>query len=149
MKPLKGVDVSEIIPNFLYLGSSSVSKDFASLDALGITHIFNLAGNAHFPDRFEYVQFHFKDSYVDLFPEVLELLAKIDELEMAGKAKVLVHCLGGVSRSPSVVIGYLMQRDKVTFSEAYERVKSKRKGIRPNKSFEAQLIAFERDILPQ
>ena len=30
----------------------------------------------------------------------------------------LVHCLAGISRSPSLVIGYLMQTQRLSFDEA-------------------------------
>ncbi|XP_017028717.1 dual specificity protein phosphatase 19 [Drosophila kikkawai] len=52
---------------------------------------------------------------------------------------VLVHCNAGVSRSASVVIGYLMQRRDMSAEDAYNLVKSWRPCIQPNAGFMRQL----------
>uniref|UniRef100_A0A1B6CCD1 Uncharacterized protein n=1 Tax=Clastoptera arizonana TaxID=38151 RepID=A0A1B6CCD1_9HEMI len=57
---------------------------------------------------------------------------------------VLVHCYFGVSRSVSVVIAYLMKKYQISFDEALERVKSRRKLVGPNKGFEDQLKLYGR-----
>lgn len=56
---------------------------------------------------------------------------------------VLVHCNAGVSRSSSVVIGYLMLREGLTFDDAYGQVKLARPSIRPNPGFYAQLQHYK------
>lgn len=48
---------------------------------------------------------------------------------------VLVHCNAGVSRSSSVVIGYLIKECHMTFEEAFRAVKFKRPSIQPNTGF--------------
>jgi protein-tyrosine phosphatase len=55
------------------------------------------------------------------------------------KGKLLIHCGEGISRSPSILIMYLM--NKYTYSEAYQFVSSKRY-IKPNIGFVKQLRAF-------
>lgn len=59
---------------------------------------------------------------------------------------VIVHCAGGVSRSATVVIGYLMARhdDALSFDQALSRVREVRPFVRPNPGFEAQLREWER-----
>lgn len=143
---IKGLDVVEIIPDFLYLGSASASKNLEGLQKCQITHIVNLAGKAYFPDRFEYLTFHFRDNNDEaLFPGVLSVFERLARLEAEhnGKVRVLVHCMGGVSRSPSFVIGYLMQRFNLSFDTALARVKAARPGARPNSNFVSQLKEFE------
>jgi protein-tyrosine phosphatase len=56
---------------------------------------------------------------------------------------VLVHCAAGVSRSPTLVIAYIMWSQKKTRKEAYEYVSSKRPIIDPNENFMNQLEMFE------
>ncbi|GAB4820258.1 hypothetical protein N2152v2_007304 [Parachlorella kessleri] len=56
---------------------------------------------------------------------------------------VLVHCLAGVSRSATVVIGYLMWKNILPFHQARRHVAAVRPWIRPNSGFEQQLLAFE------
>lgn len=56
---------------------------------------------------------------------------------------VLVHCNAGVSRSSSIVIGYLMLREELSFHDAYSQVKLARPSIRPNPGFYQQLQKYK------
>ena len=51
----------------------------------------------------------------------------------------LVNQLFQISRAPSVVIAFLILCQGLTFSEAFETVKSKRDYIKPNEGFIHQL----------
>lgn len=55
---------------------------------------------------------------------------------------VLVHCNAGVSRSASVVIGFLMSQEKMSFDEAFSTVKTARPSIQPNPGFMNQLKKY-------
>lgn len=55
---------------------------------------------------------------------------------------VLVHCNAGVSRSASVVIGFLMCQEKMSFDEAFSAVKAARPYIQPNPGFMNQLKKY-------
>ncbi len=55
---------------------------------------------------------------------------------------VLVHCNAGVSRSASVVIGFLMSQEKMSFDEAFSAVKTARPHIQPNPGFMSQLKKY-------
>lgn len=61
----------------------------------------------------------------------------------AATGGVLVHCQAGVSRSASVVIGYLMWKEQISYQEAYAAVKRCRPIIWPNDGFICQLQEFE------
>jgi predicted protein tyrosine phosphatase len=63
-------------------------------------------------------------------------------------ARVLVHCAMGISRSPSLVIYYLMRARGMTLREAYAHVKRQRPETFPNSAFMQQLIAAERAVYP-
>lgn len=58
------------------------------------------------------------------------------------KINVLVHCAGGVSRSASISIAYLMQSKRMSFQDAYLAVKKKRKCVKPNQNFVKQLKSY-------
>ncbi len=45
---------------------------------------------------------------------------------------VFVHCIGGVSRSPSIVAAYLALTEKISVDEAYARIKQARPSIQPH-----------------
>jgi len=62
-------------------------------------------------------------------------------------ARVLVHCVEGVSRSPSVVAAYLMSEWRCSAGEAVRWVSSKRRGVNPNFGFLDQLNEYGRERL--
>ncbi len=56
---------------------------------------------------------------------------------------VYVHCAAGVSRSASLVIAFLMWKQKKDFSTVYDFVKKLRKCISPNIHFCGCLLLYE------
>ena len=64
-----------------------------------------------------------------------------------GEEKTLVHCAGGISRSPTIVIAYLMWSKKINYNEANKLVKMKKNNIRPNSGFIKQLKIFQNILL--
>ena len=66
---------------------------------------------------------------------------------MNGEEKTLVHCKLGTSRSATIVIAYLMWKQKMKNEEAYNYVKNKRKRIGPNSGFKQQLKIFEKLLI--
>ncbi|RWS10183.1 dual specificity protein phosphatase 14-like protein [Dinothrombium tinctorium] len=66
-------------------------------------------------------------------------------LEKGGN--VVVHCVSGISRSPTLVIAFLIKYRMMTLHESFNFVHSKRSIIRPNNGFFKQLIEFESKIL--
>ncbi|KCV72864.1 hypothetical protein H696_00437 [Fonticula alba] len=58
--------------------------------------------------------------------------------------KVLVHCAAGRSRSPTVVMAYLIAREGWTLAKAYEHVQNQRPFVCPNLGFMFILAECER-----
>jgi predicted protein tyrosine phosphatase len=56
---------------------------------------------------------------------------------------VIVHCAAGMSRSPSLVIAYLMIENRWGYEEALNFVKRRREIVEPNIGFAKQLKALE------
>jgi protein-tyrosine phosphatase len=143
----EGFDCSEIITNTLFLGSAKASKDFDSLKEKKITHIVNISGKQFFPNDFIYFRSHFEDSndsnLLENFDEIFSFLD--DSIKSGGK--ILIHCQGGVSRSPSVVIGFLIHKYSMNYQEAFDLVKIKRKGIKIKVEFMKQLQEYEKKKL--
>jgi protein-tyrosine phosphatase len=50
----------------------------------------------------------------------------------------------GISRSASIVVAYLMYKNKMSYDEAFDEVKNKRSVISPNIGFQEQLKKFEK-----
>lgn len=64
---------------------------------------------------------------------LLNIFNSEDSAISAGK-KVLVHCQVGQSRSPSIIIAYLMKKNGISYDQAFSKVKEARAVIRPNSS---------------
>lgn len=60
---------------------------------------------------------------------------------------MLVHCQAGISRSPTIVIAYLMKKFNLKLDDAYSQVRSKRPIISPNLVFYSQLMDYESKII--
>ncbi|XP_074839684.1 dual specificity protein phosphatase 12 [Carettochelys insculpta] len=61
----------------------------------------------------------------------------------AGGGAALVRCHAGVSRSVALVTAYLMKTKKLTFEEAYAKIKAIKPDAKMNEGFEWQLKLYE------
>lgn len=68
----------------------------------------------------------------------------VHQLRVHSNLVTLVHCAAGISRSPMVVIGYLMKYHNMTFDQAHDHVGRERPIISPNSYFRNGLREFER-----
>ena len=55
---------------------------------------------------------------------------------------ILVHCMAGISRSPSVVAAYLMRAEGLSLADALAAIVSVRPIVSPNRGFLVQLAAW-------
>jgi protein-tyrosine phosphatase len=62
------------------------------------------------------------------------------------QGKVLVHCIEGKSRSPSIVIAYLMDSQGLSLLKSYQHVKNLRFITEPNSNFLDQLGEYEKSV---
>ncbi|XP_022077719.1 dual specificity protein phosphatase 14 isoform X2 [Acanthochromis polyacanthus] len=58
----------------------------------------------------------------------------------------LVHCTAGRSRSPALILAYLMRFEGLNLRQAHELVLEQRPFIRPNTGFWRQLMDYERSL---
>ena len=65
------------------------------------------------------------------------------ESARCGGGKVLVHCQAGVSRSPTLVVAYLMARYGRPMMDTFGVVKERRPIVAPNFNFMGQLMEWE------
>ncbi|XP_026877662.2 dual specificity protein phosphatase 19a [Electrophorus electricus] len=133
------------IKPYLLLGSQDAAYHFGTLKKYKVTHILNVAygGESAFPDLFIYKTLSILDlpdtNIISHLQECAQFIAKAK----AEKGIVLVHSNAGVSRSVSVVIGYLMSREGQTFEDAFSLVKSARPASCPNPGFLEQLKSYQ------
>jgi hypothetical protein len=68
------------------------------------------------------------------------------EIALSNNKRVYIHCEKGISRSATIVIAYLMKKNKWNLENALNYVKTKKPNIAPNTSFVKYLQIFEQDL---
>ncbi|XP_055889849.1 serine-rich adhesin for platelets-like isoform X1 [Biomphalaria glabrata] len=146
--PVSNIGPTRILP-FLYLGSQQDSLNQEVSQVNGITYILNVSKTCPRPPYILESHFHripVNDNYCEkLLPYFVEAFQFLDKVREANGC-VLVHCLGGVSRSATLAIAYIMKYMKMSSDEAYRYVKDKRPTISPNFNFLGQLLEYEKII---
>src|SRR5438876_525792 len=100
----------EILPD-LFLGDRGDACDRDRLRKRAITHIVNCSRElpCPFEGDFEYLWLKMEDPDPTFGTKIPVFCAFIDAGRIQGK--VMVHCTGGVSRSPAVLLAYLCHLD--------------------------------------
>ncbi|CAG8666385.1 4223_t:CDS:1, partial [Cetraspora pellucida] len=93
----------------------------------------------------KYKKFFWTHNQENLISDFASAFDFIDEARSAGR-NILVHCQCGVSRSASLIIGYVMNANRMTLNQAYEFVKNRSPYICPNMSLVYQLVDFEKTL---
>lgn len=130
----------------IYVASQDVANDPELIQKHDITHVLNVAGctSQKLPGLY------YLDIYVLDLPEeplCCHFLQCFEFMDNALKTScVLVHCNAGISRSPSIVVAYLMCRRKMSLSEALRQVKAARPKANPNVGFLKQLQLYEASL---
>ena len=138
------IDIAEIIENKLYLGNNESAKNIDILNKYKITSIL-ICGyflSEFYPNKFIYKTLEFEDNEYEII--IYSIIKAIEFIDI-NKA-ILVHCREGISRSSTIVIAYIMFKEKKSFNESYNFILSKKKNIKPNENFINQLKEFE-DII--
>ena len=134
-------DIDQITET-IYLGNIDAAFNKKKLKQLGIKKVLTVMsafGNNYSPHEFIHksidVDDDFRTNIICHFKECI--------LFIEGKDKIFVHCAAGMSRSPTIVIAYIMWKRKLRLNEAIKFVKEKRSIISPNDNFMNQLKIFE------
>ena len=132
----------EQITNKIYLGNEDTARDKEILNKLNISNILICAEGCEpfFPNEFKYKILYIDDAIDE---NILSWLKEAFEFIDSSINNIYIHCAMGISRSPTIVISYLMYKKKMKYEEAYDFVKEKRKVISPNSGFQEQLKKFE------
>ena len=135
------VNISEIIPNFLYLGNQMNSENLELLKSLKITHIINCTNNIKnsFPHDFKYHRVPIYDDYDQHIDQYFEDCFKFINNCKKNKGRILIHCYAGISRSATITIAYIMKTNNYKFNETFKYVKKHRSIVEPNLDFKKSL----------
>jgi len=146
---IEQAQVTQVLP-FLYVGNQHDAKNLVNLQSCGITRVLNVT--AHVPGYHQQEGISYKtlpaadngqQNISQYFDEALEFI----DCARRHSANVLVHCVAGVSRSPTIAIAYIMKYLPMSMLEAYSLVKSRRPIISPNLNFMGQLLEWEQQCV--
>ncbi|EPS93372.1 phosphatases II [Fomitopsis schrenkii] len=137
--------VSLILPS-LYLGPCSAASNKSFLENNAITHVLSIGSTP--ASKVEGVTYHrlsLTDSATSNLSKATGEACKIIDGAVSskgkggGKGKIYVHCSAGISRSPSLVVAYLMKSRGMSLKEALGQVARARPQVSPNPGFLRQL----------
>ncbi|KAL9656884.1 hypothetical protein ABK040_004418 [Willaertia magna] len=110
---------SVIIKDKLYLGGLKQAHNENLMKHYKFTHIVNVT--TELVNKFEHLNIKYKNVEIDddesedlysSFHDVFEFIE--NALKESEATKILIHCVGGISRSASLTISYLMIKNKCT-----------------------------------
>ena len=117
---------AQLVDNQLFLGSLEAANDETWLRANNITHIVGLIDIQKRFKKIEYLTFGDigdiqNQNIVRIFGPCFSFI----ERGMAGGGNVLVHCHAGISRSTTIVVGFIMYQKGTSLKDTFNFVKSK------------------------
>ena len=159
-------DAHQIVPG-LWLGCSSAASDAVLLQHAGIKFVINCASeipplapaSRHSLGISHYLHLPLDDDssrdYTTEFLSGIDYLHSLELIDSSSSPSIdsssspipsgaaLVHCAAGVSRSATVVLGYLMRHRGMSLLQALLLVKRARPAVCPNLGFFRYLRALE------
>ncbi|XP_043911594.1 protein phosphatase Slingshot homolog 2-like [Protopterus annectens] len=145
--------VDEVWPS-LYLGDLVIARNKEELNKLGITHVLNAAhsewdsniAESFYGKKINYYGIAAEDyPNYDISVHFYPAANYIHNALQSSKGKVLVHCILGRSRSPSLVIAYLMIYHHLSLEAAVKKL-TEHRAISPNRGFLKQLHDLDIDL---
>lgn len=133
---------SVILPEFLYLGSYDNASRSELLKTQGISRILNTVPSCQNLYKNSFTYHCLPDDKSFQFDEANQFLEQCEK----DKERVLVHCMSGKSRSPAVVIGYLMKSRGWRLAQSYQWVKERRTSVELSEGALQQLQEYEQKL---
>lgn len=148
--PLRPPSASEILPR-LYVSDLAFAENPSALASLGITHVLSamrgFVALPALPWPTHRAQFALEDApFSELAAHLPQTTAWLRAALADPNARVLVHCVEGVSRSTSVVAAYLIAERGWTTGQAVQHVKARRRAAEPNFGFVQQLHEYAESL---
>ena len=131
------------ITDKVWLGNASHSRNISLLKQNGITKVLTVMNNPPHTYKesdginLKYINIYDKprENIIQYFGDCIKFIE--------GNESVLVHCIHGKSRSATIVVAYLLWKEKMSLDDALTFVNQKRSMAVPNIGFKKQLQLFE------
>ena len=135
------------ILNWIFLGTFLNANNLEEIKLLKIKYILNCAIEIkprNLPNNIKYCHINLSDSDLSDITKHFEKAFSFIETARKNNQKILIHCKLGISRSPAILIGYLIKYMGYNTKSALNFLQSKRSQVHPNSSFISQLYLYER-----
>lgn len=143
----RGASSAVEIVSGIWLGAASDAMDIEKLGEQGITGIINCAekdtitNTEYYPQAWDYIGLPCDDdprcdiigSHLDAFVDFVDMCAVKEK-------KVLVHCVAGINRSATLLVGYLVKSRGMSLKDAIALCFAKRPIILSNQAFVMSLV---------
>eukprot|EP01060_Flectonema_neradi_P006689 TRINITY_DN14575_c0_g1_i1.p1 TRINITY_DN14575_c0_g1~~TRINITY_DN14575_c0_g1_i1.p1 ORF type:complete len:188 (+),score=15.47 TRINITY_DN14575_c0_g1_i1:50-613(+) len=138
---------TNVLGDWLFMGGAGDAENQREIEKHGITHIVNTAmEDGNYKGTIKLHRLRIKDcttsKIADHFSSVIDFI----ETAHAEGGKVLVHCKKGVSRSPTLILAYLLTTFSISLDTAYNYLVGLRPKVAPNLGFLLALQSLEREL---
>ncbi|XP_062233011.1 protein-tyrosine-phosphatase IBR5-like [Phragmites australis] len=133
---------SEILKEFLFLGSYDNASRSELLKTIGVSHILNTVPLCQNLYRNSFTYHCLQDDKTLQFDDAIQFLEQCER----EKARVLVHCMSGKSRSAAFVIAFLMKSRGWRLVQCFQWVKERRPQVQLSDAAQQQLMEYEKKL---
>merc|ERR1712154_512640 len=147
------------ISDFIYLGGIQSATNYYKLLSLEITYVLNCAEtiiNPRYKEfNMEYLVLEAKDKpHYDLIGKHLNESIEFIEKARKNDAKILIHCMGGVNRSATILTAYFLYYQQmnsmpICVLDAAKLLLVQRPFVLKNEGFQKQLLHYESHLRKQ
>lgn len=142
-------DISHIIDN-IYLGNFESSNDVVLINKYSISAIVRILDLDMISTiKKEDVEPNISYYYISIYDHPAQKISGefsgfLKFMKQNKKSNILIHCLMGISRSPTFTILYLVHKYKYSIIDAIKYVKKARPCVKPLKEFIYQVIEYSK-----
>lgn len=148
---------SMVYGDYIFIGPLTAATNRRYLRANGITDILSV-GEKVGAERVRGITYHeipellrLKDNWKlktsILEGDIIKKAAMIIESVRTKGGRILIHCMKGISRSPAIVMAFLIKYKQRKLLDVYVEIKKRRLIIDPKPNFLLQLMQLEQETL--
>lgn len=130
----------------IFIGDIKSANDLNLIKRNNISTIISLLDKEDFKELQEFSDIKYNKFIIqDGEGNIIPICEKVKEIIDGESGNILVHCYVGKSRSASVVIFYLMDKNNIPYSDARKIVKNSRSIIDPVPHYKNQLLKYREE----